>query len=291
VKVRVVPALIPDKENSAFFIGSALMTRLKTTPTGIQAGPFHTKAAARRRSRPAIPGVGAAGGESRMSEPFDVITEPQVFVKDGEVFASSRDVAAFFGKEDRNVLRDIDALIAEEPDLRLLNFQEWTMVTKGHVRPIPTSSCRPSYSRPSSFNPHSRSLDRIEASRPMLTRSWVGFTVTSNPFWRRGGIVVAAGALRVLVERALLRRHRGGRQGHGGDAESAGSGACENGLADLVDPLVACRRAAAPAGHHNDRAKLDHARRGSIGTAGRHGPTPGPQASIHCVGAWRIGIR
>lgn len=50
--------------------------------------------------------------------------QPVVFARDGEVFATSRDVAAFFGKEHRNVMQAIDALIAQEPKLALLNFQQ-----------------------------------------------------------------------------------------------------------------------------------------------------------------------
>lgn len=50
--------------------------------------------------------------------------QPVVFAKDGEVFANSRDVAAFFGKEHRNVLRDIDNLIASAPELGLRNFEQ-----------------------------------------------------------------------------------------------------------------------------------------------------------------------
>jgi len=50
VKVRVVPLLSPDSENSARFVGSALFTRLKTlsgtstgSPTGSQADPVQTR--------------------------------------------------------------------------------------------------------------------------------------------------------------------------------------------------------------------------------------------------------
>lgn len=42
---------------------------------------------------------------------------PVVSVRDGAVFTNSRDVAEFFGKEHRHILRDIDALIAVEPAL------------------------------------------------------------------------------------------------------------------------------------------------------------------------------
>lgn len=64
---------------------------------------------------------------------IDASRQPVVFVADGEVFASSKDVAAYFGKRHDNVLRDIAALIKTEPDLArrqfgaeggLLNFEE-----------------------------------------------------------------------------------------------------------------------------------------------------------------------
>lgn len=55
---------------------------------------------------------------------IDTTRQPVVFAKDGEAFATSRDVAAFFGKEHRNVLQSIDNLIAQEADLGLLNFQQ-----------------------------------------------------------------------------------------------------------------------------------------------------------------------
>jgi hypothetical protein len=49
VKLRVVPVLIPDSENIAFFVGSASFTKLKMasdtsagSPTGSHAVPFHT---------------------------------------------------------------------------------------------------------------------------------------------------------------------------------------------------------------------------------------------------------
>lgn len=47
---------------------------------------------------------------------------PLVTVKDGKVFANSRDVAEHFGKMHKNVLRDIDALIEMEPSIAL-NFE------------------------------------------------------------------------------------------------------------------------------------------------------------------------
>ncbi len=47
---------------------------------------------------------------------------PLVHAKDGEVFANSRDLAAFFEKEHRGVLRDIDNLLDQEADLGLHSF-------------------------------------------------------------------------------------------------------------------------------------------------------------------------
>lgn len=42
---------------------------------------------------------------------------PIVHVKNNEVFANSRDVAEFFGKQHAHVLRDIDEIISHAPDL------------------------------------------------------------------------------------------------------------------------------------------------------------------------------
>jgi phage regulator Rha-like protein len=44
-------------------------------------------------------------------------SSPRVFVQEGEVFATSRDVAAYFEKRHDNVLRDIATLLAQEPSL------------------------------------------------------------------------------------------------------------------------------------------------------------------------------
>jgi Rha family phage regulatory protein len=55
---------------------------------------------------------------------IDAERNPVVFAKDGEIFASSRDVAAFFGKEHRHVLDAVDNLIKTESDLGLLNFRQ-----------------------------------------------------------------------------------------------------------------------------------------------------------------------
>lgn len=56
--------------------------------------------------------------------PIDPERNPIVFAKDGEVFANSRDVAAFFGKNHRDVTRAIDALVAQEPNLGVRNFAQ-----------------------------------------------------------------------------------------------------------------------------------------------------------------------
>lgn len=51
----------------------------------------------------------------------------------GAVYTTSRDVAGYFGKEHRNVLRDIDRLIVAEPSLGLLNFEQgsYTLAATG----------------------------------------------------------------------------------------------------------------------------------------------------------------
>ena len=49
--------------------------------------------------------------------------EPPVTLHDGKPVTTSRAVAEIFGKEHRNVLRDIDALLAAEPAC-LLNFEQ-----------------------------------------------------------------------------------------------------------------------------------------------------------------------
>lgn len=56
--------------------------------------------------------------------PIDTTRNPVVFAKDGEVFANSRDVAAFFEKRHPHVLDAIDNLMKQEPDLGLTNFRQ-----------------------------------------------------------------------------------------------------------------------------------------------------------------------
>src|ERR1700728_2625370 len=48
--------------------------------------------------------------------------QPIVTLKDGKVFAGSLDVSEFFGKEHKNVLRNIENLLKKEPKLKL-NFE------------------------------------------------------------------------------------------------------------------------------------------------------------------------
>lgn len=59
-----------------------------------------------------------------MNDMIDATRQPIVFAKDGEVFANSRDVGDYFGKQHRNVLEAIDNLIANEPELGLRNFRQ-----------------------------------------------------------------------------------------------------------------------------------------------------------------------
>lgn len=54
--------------------------------------------------------------------PHEAERNPIVFAKDGEVFANSRDVAIYFGKEHRVVLLAVDNLLKAEADLGLHNF-------------------------------------------------------------------------------------------------------------------------------------------------------------------------
>ena len=51
--------------------------------------------------------------------------QPVVLIKDGGVFADSRDVAAFFDKRHDHVIRDIRELIRKEPSLKLAKFGEF----------------------------------------------------------------------------------------------------------------------------------------------------------------------
>jgi Rha family phage regulatory protein len=58
-----------------------------------------------------------------------------VTIRDGQVRASSQDVAAAFDKEHRNVLRAIDQLIEMAPQISRLNFEQRDFIKRGrHYR-------------------------------------------------------------------------------------------------------------------------------------------------------------
>lgn len=57
--------------------------------------------------------------------PNEAERNPIVFARDGEAFADSRDIAAYFGKRHDGVIRDIRNLIAKRSDLGLHNFVEF----------------------------------------------------------------------------------------------------------------------------------------------------------------------
>lgn len=56
--------------------------------------------------------------------PHEAERNPIVFAKDGEVFSNSRDVAAYFGKNHRDVLRAIDDLIAAVASVGMRSFAQ-----------------------------------------------------------------------------------------------------------------------------------------------------------------------
>lgn len=56
--------------------------------------------------------------------PSEADRRPIVSTRNGEVFANSRDVAAYFGKEHRNVTRDVEGLLKTEHTLQLRDFVE-----------------------------------------------------------------------------------------------------------------------------------------------------------------------
>jgi len=62
-----------------------------------------------------------------MAENTNTTFEPVVFENGGRAFASSRDVATFFGKDHKDVLKAIRGVIALRPDLSRRNFapSEW----------------------------------------------------------------------------------------------------------------------------------------------------------------------
>jgi Rha family phage regulatory protein len=70
---------------------------------------------------------------------MNVERQPVVSIQGGEVFANSRDVAAFFGKRHDDVLRAIGGLLAAEPNLCLRNFTETSVLVE-----MPQGGTRPS---------------------------------------------------------------------------------------------------------------------------------------------------
>lgn len=61
--------------------------------------------------------VADSGGQAGL--PKAVACTPAVYTRNGTAYASSRDVAAFFGKRHDNVMRDIKAMIAGAPTTAL----------------------------------------------------------------------------------------------------------------------------------------------------------------------------
>lgn len=59
---------------------------------------------------------------------------PAVHVRDGKVYASSLDVAAFFGKQHRNVLRDIRDISADQTEFAVLNFEQQDYVSDNNQK-------------------------------------------------------------------------------------------------------------------------------------------------------------
>lgn len=99
-----------------------------------------------------------------MADTLDAIAAPVVFAREGHVFANSRDVAAFFGKEHRDVLRTIDGLIAQEPDL------------------TPAQFCAGVYELPMTGAQQHRMFDMDEEGFTLLA---MGFTGAKALRWKR----------------------------------------------------------------------------------------------------------
>jgi Rha family phage regulatory protein len=62
---------------------------------------------------------------------MDAARNPIITARDGEAMTNSRDVAAFFDKEHRDVLKAIDNLLAQEPELALRNFAQGVYTLPG----------------------------------------------------------------------------------------------------------------------------------------------------------------
>lgn len=71
---------------------------------------------------------------SAQMTPMNPERNPVVFMKDGEVFASSRDVAAFFEKRHDNILRDIDDMLTTGGSSELRNLFVERMVFHEQAR-------------------------------------------------------------------------------------------------------------------------------------------------------------
>jgi Rha family phage regulatory protein len=82
----------------------------------------------------AITGLtGPATRSTKVTDDINSKRQPIVTIRDGEAFANSRDVAAFFDKEHRHVLDAIDKLIAAEPKLGGAEFSAgvYTLASTG----------------------------------------------------------------------------------------------------------------------------------------------------------------
>jgi len=90
-------------------------------------------------------------------EDVDASRMPVVFAKEGEVFATSHDVAQFFQKEHTNVLRDIDNLMKNN------NIQNWRRMFTEIAEPRPAD------------NP-GRPMRKFEMNRDGFTLLAMGFT-------------------------------------------------------------------------------------------------------------------
>lgn len=92
-----------------------------------------------RQSLPDPPGRGNSPQSFYMICPFGFLaqnfgnalttsTTPVVTIKEGKVFANSRDVASFFGKNHADVMRAIDTLISEDEVGGVSNFTEAPLI-------------------------------------------------------------------------------------------------------------------------------------------------------------------
>lgn len=62
--------------------------------------------------------------EGKINTPVATDRQPVVFAREGEVFATSRDIAAFFDRRHDDVLKAIRNLISSAPELGVRNFAE-----------------------------------------------------------------------------------------------------------------------------------------------------------------------